>query len=320
MTLPRVLAALILAVASLAQTQARRPNILFIMADDHGYQAIGAYGHGLNRTPELDRLAREGMLFRNALVTNSLCAPARAVILTGKYSHMNGVLDNGTVFDGSQTTFPKLLQRAGYQTALFGKWHLRSTPQGFDDWEILPGQGNYYNPDFLVPGGTVRRLGYVTDLTTDGALTWLRDKRDKSKPFLLMVHHKASHRNWMPAPRYMELYQGVTFAEPPTLFDDYATRASPAHRQRMEIGRDMVETSDLKLLPLLAAEARGQRLPAEMARMTEGQKRVWDAVYTPRDEQFRRANPTGADLVRAKYQIFLHEYLRTVAAARCICN
>ena len=173
---------------------AKRPNILFVMSDDHAYQAISAYGSNRNETPNIDRIAAEGMRFDRCYVTNSICCPSRATILTGKYSHLNGVRDNYTEFDGSQTTFPKLLQRAGYQTALIGKWHLASDPTGFDHWDILIDQGKYYRPDFLSPAGKVAVPGYVTHITTDKALDWLRRERDPQRPFMLMVHHKAPHR------------------------------------------------------------------------------------------------------------------------------
>ena len=169
------------------------PNILFIMSDDYGYQAISAYNDKLIKTPNLDRLADEGVIFRNSFVTNSICGPSRAVMLTGKHSHINGMPDNSSKFDGSQQTFPKLLQKAGYQTAMVGKWHLKSDPTGFDYWNILPGQGQYYNPDFIEMGEKKRIEGYVTNITTDIALNWL-DKRDTEKPFCLLLHHKAPHR------------------------------------------------------------------------------------------------------------------------------
>jgi len=286
--------------------QSKRPNILFIFADDHAYQAISAYGSKINHTPNLDRLAREGMLFENALVTNSICAPSRAVILTGKYSHLNGVINNATPFDASQPTFPKLLQKAGYQTALFGKWHLQSDPTGFDAWEILPGQGHYYNPDMLFAGGKRRHEGYATDIITDLTLDWLR-RRDPKRPFLLMSQHKAPHRNWMPSPDRLTLYAGIDIWEPPTLFDDYSHRASPARKQGMEIGRDLRDDYDLKLVSAFAGKD-------EFARMTEKQKRAWDAVYGPENEAFFRANLAGRELVRWKYQRYIKDYLRCVAS------
>jgi len=289
----------------------RRPNIVFVFSDDHAYQAISAYSGGrLNHTPNIDRIARQGMRFDQCLVTNSICGPSRAVILTGKYSHLNGFIDNGSVFDGAQQTFPKLLRAAGYQTAIFGKWHLVSDPTGFDAWEVLPGQGNYYNPDFLTPSGRRRREGYCTEIITDLSLDWLQNGRDPSKPFMLMCQHKAPHRNWMPAPDKLYMYDGVTFPEPDTLFDDYEHRASPARKQLMEIGRDMTLGSDLKVFP-------GQPEPkalAEYDRMNEAQKRMWDAAYRPRNEAFFKANPQGRELTRWKYQRYMQDYLRCIAS------
>jgi arylsulfatase A-like enzyme len=292
--------------AAAAQAQGRRPNILFLFSDDHAFQAISAYGSRLNRTPNIDRLAREGVRFDNGLVTNSICAPSRAVILTGKYSHLNGVLDNEIPFDGSQQTFPKLLQKAGYQTALFGKWHLKSNPTGFDDWEVLPGQGHYYNPDFITPSGTRRVEGYCTEIIADRTLDWLKS-RDKSKPFLLMSQHKAPHRNWMPAPAKLRAYDGVTFPEPETLFDNYEHRASPAHQQEMEIGRHMILGADLKVI------GPGHDGPqGELKRMTPEQRRMWDAAYNARNAEFFEKKLSGKELVRWKYQRYLQDYLACI--------
>ena len=290
----------------------RRWNIVFIFSDDHAYQAISAYGSKINHTPNIDRLAREGVLFRNCLVTNSICAPSRAVILTGKYSHLNGVVDNEVPFDGSQQTFPKLLQAAGYQTAIFGKWHLKSDPTGFDRWEVLPGQGHYYNPDTLSPRGRRRYEGYVTDLITDLSLDWLKNGRDPGKPFLLMCQHKAPHRSWMPGPDHLSLYGGQTIPEPPTLFDDYAGRASPARKQEMEIARHMSLGADLKAEP--ENEEDRKRWMSEWGRMSEEQRRMWDAAYGPENEAFRRTGLSGKELVRWKYQRYIKDYLRCVAA------
>ena len=207
----------------------RPPNILFIFTDDHGDQAISAYGGSLNETPNLDRLAREGMLFRNCYVTNSICGPSRAVILTGKHSRLNGFLRNGMTFDGAQQTFPKILRARGYQTAVIGKWHLGSAPAGFDHSEILIGQGPYYNPPMLLDGERVEHTGYTTDIVTDKALAWLRTGRDPDKPFMLMCQHKAPHRNWQPSPAHLAMYDDSLIPEPATLFDDYATRGTAAH-------------------------------------------------------------------------------------------
>ncbi len=301
-----------------ARAQAKRPpNIVFIFSDDHAWQAISAYGSHLNHTPNIDRIGREGMIFRNCLVTNSICAPSRATILTGKYSHMNGVLDNNLPFDGSQQTFPKLLRQAGYQTALFGKWHLKTDPTGFDAWEVLPGQGNYYNPDFLTPGGRRRRDGYVTDLITDLSLDWLQNGSDASKPFLLMCQHKAPHRNWMPAPEHLSRYEGLTFPEPSNLFDDYQDRATPARNQEMEIGRHMTLIADLKVHPFPGGDTDSpdlKRFMGEYGRMNESQRRMWDGVYRRRSDEFARLKPSGRELVRWKYQAYMKDYLRCIAS------
>ncbi|MCJ7820026.1 MAG: sulfatase-like hydrolase/transferase, partial [Bacteroidales bacterium] len=223
----------------------KQPNIIFIMTDDHGYQAISAYDGSLNSTPELDRLANEGVIFRNSFVCNSICAPSRAALLTGKHSHANGHLDNRARFDSSQVTFPKLLQEAGYETALIGKWHLKSDPTGFDYWNILPGQGSYYNPDFIEMGRKYREKGYATTLITDMAIKWISD-RDTSKPFCILVHHKAPHRNWLPDTVDFDLYDGKRFPLPENYFDDYSGRLA-AGLQEMSIARDMRLSSDLKI-------------------------------------------------------------------------
>ena len=244
-------------------------------------RAIGAYGSKINQTPNIDRLADEGIRFDRCLVTNSICAPARAVILSGRYSHLNGVVDNRLAFDGSQQTFPKLLQGAGYQTAIVGKWHLKGDPTGFDYWEVLPGQGDYYNPDFRTAAGPARYQGHTTDIITDLTLDWLKEKRDPEKPFMLMYQHKAPHRNWMPGPEYLSMFDGETLPEPETLFDDYSHRASPASRQTMEIGRHMTDAYDLKLAPhnpdgLPELEAR--RWENTLGRLTAEQRKVWFAA------------------------------------------
>ena len=282
------------------QPKAKAPNILYIMADDHTTQAMSCYGGRLNKTPAMDRIAGEGMRFDDCFCTNGICAPSRAVILTGKYSHRNGLRDNAHPFDGTQTTFPKLLQKAGYQTAVIGKWHLQSDPTGFDYWNILPGQGDYYNPDFIEMGTRSRRAGYVTDLITDYAVGFL-EKRRKGSPFLLMMHHKAPHRNWQPAPRHLTLYDDVRFPEPETLFDDYATRSRAAREQEMTLRDHMDPASDLKMGP-------------PPARLTEDEKAKWEAAYAPKREAFKRLNPQGEALVRWKYQRYMQDYLACVAA------
>jgi len=277
----------------------RRPNIVFVYSDDHAAQAVSAYGSVLNRTPNIDRLAREGLLFRNAFCTNAICAPCRAVVLTGRHSHENGVIDNEGSFDGSQPTFPQALQAAGYQTALIGKWHLVSRPTGFDHWRVLRGQGPYYNPELLGPDGTQRVAGYTTEVLTDLALDWLARERDAQRPFLLMLQHKAPHRNWQPGPRQLGLFPD-DLPEPPTLFDDYAGRASAAAETEMTIRHHMQLGYDNKLTA-----------PADLA---PDQRAAWDAFYEPRNARFRAAELDGDALVRWQYQRYVKDYLKCVAA------
>lgn len=275
----------------------KRPNILFIFSDDHAYQAISAYGSKLLDTPHLDRLAKEGMRFDRCVVPNSICGPSRATILTGKYSHLNGFYNNSNSrFDGSQTTFPKLLQQAGYHTALVGKWHLVSDPTGFHHWEILPGQGVYYNPPMIRNGTPVKHSGYVTDIITDLALEQLK-RRDKSKPFLLMCQHKAPHREWEPNLKNLGHDQDREYPEPATLFDDYAGRGKAEHDQDMTIENTMTP-KDLKLIP-----------PPQLS---PEQLQAWNAYYEPRNAAFRAANPQGKELVRWKFNRYMHDYLGCV--------
>jgi len=306
---------LIMFVAGLAHGAADqgRPNILFVFTDDHASHAISAYGSKINKTPNLDRLADEGMRFDNCFCTNSICAPSRAVILTGKHSHLNGVVDNGKRFDGSQQTFPKLLQAAGYQTAIVGKWHLKTDPTGFDYWEVLPGQGNYYNPDFKTVQGRVRYTGYCTDITVDRALEWLKNSRDKSKPFMLMCQHKAPHRPWQPGPKHLTMYDGVTIPEPPTLFDDYTGRGTAARKQEMTIEHHMTLSYDLKVGPP-GRDWTADAWKYEYGRLNEAQRKVWFAAYGPKNKAFKEANLTGKELVRWKYQRYIKDYLRCIAS------
>jgi arylsulfatase A-like enzyme len=276
----------------------KQPNILFIFSDDHAYQAISAYGSNRNQTPNLDRLANEGMRFDRAFVTNSICAPSRAVVLTGKHSHLNGQFTNKETFDGSQQTFPKLLRKAGYQTALFGKWHLKSSPTGFDFWEVLRGQGPYYNPLFLTKKGRKKITGYTTNIITDRTLNWLKNERDKEKPFFLCSWHKAPHRNWLPAPKYMSKYDDRDIPEPETLRDDYENRLSPASTQAMTIDKHMRDDWDLKITP-----------PKEL---NEDQKKIWNAAYEPKNQAFIKAKLKGDDLLKWKYQRYAKDYLRCI--------
>jgi arylsulfatase A-like enzyme len=279
----------------------RPPNILFIFSDDHAYQAISAYNdpRRLIETPHIDRLAKEGVRFDRCVVPNSICGPSRASVLTGKYSHRNGFYNNtNSRFDSSQTTFPKLLHAAGYQTAIVGKWHLVTDPTGFDEWLILPGQGVYYNPPMIHNGQKVQHQGYTTDIITDSSIAWLKS-RDKSKPFLLMCQHKAPHREWLPALRHLGHNADRPYPEPPTLFDDYSGRGQAEHDQDMTIEKTMNDV-DLKLTPPKV--------------LTPDQRKAWDAYYDPRNAAFRKAQPQGKDLVRWKYQRYMHDYLGCVKA------
>ncbi|MBL6711934.1 MAG: sulfatase [Pirellulales bacterium] len=304
-----------------AAEKASRPNIVFIFSDDHAPHAIGAYNGWLksvNPTPNIDALAASGMLFRNSFCTNSICGPSRAVIQTGKHSHKNGFMNNGNSFDWNQQTFPKLLQQAGYTTAIFGKSHLKGEPQGYDDWKVLPGQGLYYNPDLITPEGRVRVEGHCTDVVTDLAVEWLTEGRDGEKPFMLMVQHKAPHRNWMPALRHLSLYDDVEMPEPNTLFDKWHDNAPPARFQELEIDRHMHLNFDLfvDLTPDFDGNAQegGTDRSAwqNMKRMSQEQLAAWRGFYGPRDKAFHEAELSADGLVRWKYQRYVKNYLRCV--------
>jgi arylsulfatase A-like enzyme len=297
-----------------------RPNIIFIMTDDHAYQAISAYGSQLIKTPNIDRLAATGMRFDRAFVSNSICAPSRAVILTGTHSHINGVLDNVLPFDSSKTIYPQILQDSGYQTAMIGKWHLKSEPRGFDYWKILPGQGHYYNPDWRTPEGKTQDEGYVTDLITDEAIDWLEEGRDPDAPFLLVYQHKAPHREWMPGPAHLGDLVGEDFPMPDTYFDAYAGRGQAAKEQEMSVIEDMSYTHDHKIPPYIMREL-GLQGPGwydgayhnEQGRMTDAQRAAWSEVYDPIIAELEAQWPlSDSALARWKYQRYLEDYLGTI--------
>ncbi len=311
----------------------KQPNILFLFSDDHSLQTLGAYRTRLQDfvrkhriTPNLEQLAAEGATFNNSFVCNSICGPSRAAILTGKHSKINGFWTNGQRFDGSQWTMPQAFQKAGYQTALFGKWHLASTPTGFDVSEILPGQGMYYNPDFITKDGErIREQGYCTEIIADKTLDWLENGRDKDKPFFLCSWHKAPHRTWMPEPKYMDLLDDVDVPEPDNLFDDYAGRSSALKLQKMSIRDEINLAGDAKVTPpvvtstpeeiLASAEKSASRdgaTFAEFKRMTDAQKEAWDAHYVPRNRKFRAKKLTGDALTRWKYQAYMKDYIRCI--------
>ena len=256
----------------------RQPNIIFIMSDDHASHAISAYGSKINQTPNIDRIAKHGMRFNNCFCTNSICTPSRASILTGTYNHINGVTTLASKLDGRQMTFPKLLQAAGYQTAMIGKWHLghggHNDPTGFDYWNVLPGQGLYHNPEMIDMGTKKVFEGYTTDLITDFSLDWLRN-RDPNRPFFMMTHHKAPHRPWDPDEAHMQMYEDIDIPEPETFNDDYSTRASAAKEAKMRVDRDL--------------NARDLKIPIPEGLTTEEEKK-W------------------------KYQRYIKDYLRCVAS------
>lgn len=303
----------------------KRPNILFIMSDDHAYQAISAYSDKLTQTPNIDRIANEGMLFTNACVSNSICAPSRATILTGKHCHLHGKTDNVFPFDTTNVTFPQLLHDAGYQTAMFGKLHFGNSPKGFDEFKILPGQGTYYNPDLITKHeGRIRVEGYTTDLITDMTVDWLKEKRDAEKPFLMMYLHKAPHREWLPAPRHFKEFTKKTFSEPESLFDDYKGRGSAAKEAEMNILTHMNWAGDSKIRPELMDELGipetcnwdKNAFEREVGRMNPEQRAEWDAVYDPINEEFRKnyKNMSREDLMHWRYQRYMQDYLGSIAA------
>ena len=289
-----------------------KPNIVFIMSDDHAATAISAYGNSINKTPNIDRLADEGILFNQSFCTNAICAPARAAILTGKYSHINGHINNSMSFDGSQQTFPKLLQQHNYQTAMIGKWHLRSDPTGFDYWNILPGQGSYYNPDFIEMGEKKTHIGYVTDLITDFTIGWL-DNRDTTKPFCLMMHHKAPHRNWMPHLDFINTFDSVDIPVPSTFFDDFKNRSTAAADQKMSIWNDMYLGYDLKLTEALNSSVIIDDMGTwAYHRMSEGQRETWDSAYLSKNNEYHLSPPTDKELAQWKYRRYMQDYLGTI--------
>lgn len=309
------------------QTEEKQPpNILFIMSDDHAYQAISAYSDKLIETPNIDRLAEEGMLFTNACVTNSICAPSRAVILTGKHSHLNGKIDNRFPFDTTNITFPQLFQKEGYQTAMFGKLHFGNNPKGVDVFKILPGQGNYINPEFITNDGNILVEGYATDLITDFTLDWLKNQRDPDKPFLAFYLHKAPHRPWWPHWEKFEEWSKKTFPEPETLFDDYSTRGSAAKTAEMNLLYHMRYPHDSKIRPSTLEEM-GEVLPHVPSyewgfsgpyenRVNDAQRAYYEPVLDSINDWFKANWPalSDEDKMRWKYQRYMQDYLACIAS------
>ncbi len=306
-----------------------RPNILFIMSDDHAYQAISAYSDKLIKTPNIDRIANEGMLFTNACVTNSICAPSRATILTGKHTHINGKIDNRMPFDTTQVTFPQLFQKYGYQTAMFGKLHFGNNPKGVDNFMILPGQGNYINPKFITAKGDTTITGYVTDIITDLTLNWLKEKRDPEKPFLLMYLHKAPHRPWWPSPEKFAEFTKKQFPLPETLFDDYSNRGTAAKTAEMNLLTHMKYGHDSKIRQE-TIEAMGGAEPyvrpfswrgvdgfsGPYGRANAEQKALYDPVIDSINTWFKANWPglNNEEKMIWKYQRYMQDYLGTISS------
>ncbi|MFT4781714.1 MAG: arylsulfatase A-like enzyme [Pseudohongiellaceae bacterium] len=303
----------------------KRPNIVFIMSDDHAYQAISAYSDHLIKTPNIDRIAKEGMLFSNASVTNSICAPSRATILTGKHTHINGKVDNHNLFDTTQVTFPQLFKKAGYQTAMFGKLHFGNNPKGIDEFMILPGQGHYINPDFITKHGDTTITGYVTDIITDMSIDWLDKKRDTEKPFLLMYLHKAPHRPWWPRADKFKEYTKKTFPLPETLFDDYSNRGTAAKTAEMNLLLDMEYEHDSKIFPETLAEM-GHVEPVvkplqgsiyiDYDRLNDEQQSQYRPILDSINQDFKTNWPSMNDREKMiwKYQRYMQDYLGSISS------
>lgn len=305
-----------------SQQKGKQPNILYIMCDDHAMQAISAYGSAISKlapTPNIDRLAKQGMKFNSCFVENSLSTPSRACLMTGLYSHQNGQRQLAEGIDTTRTFFSELLQRAGYETAVVGKWHMSCRPKGFGYFHILNDQGQYYNPTFASTGhyGEYKQeMGYVTDLITDHAIDFM-EHRDKNKPFCLLVHHKAPHRIWMPSTKYASKYANVEFPLPKTFWDDYATRGSAAHTQKMRIDEYMELVRDLKVPEMYdpnTVEGRDSYagLMSEVNRLTPAQRQALDAYYMPRNKEFLEKHLTGKELVEWKYQNYIRDYMAVI--------
>lgn len=297
------------------EDEAKPMNILYIMSDDHSYQTISAYDQRYIHTPNIDRIGQEGVVFTNSFVANSISGPSRACMLTGKHSHKNGFTDNAHTFDGAQQTFPKLLQKAGYETAIVGKWHLTSNPTGFDYWNILIGQGEYYNPFFIENGKRIQKEGYATNIITDMALEWLDKDRNAEKPFCLLLHHKAPHRTWMPDTCDLGMFDHVRFQLPDNFYDKYEGRVA-ASQQEMNIFKDMDLVYDLKMADKeneihtsTGLEKHGR---AMYNRLNPAQKKAWDAYYDPIIKDFKERKLEGKELAEWKYQRYMHDYLSVI--------
>lgn len=298
------------------QEAAHKPyNIVYIMTDDHTAQMMSCYDQRYVETPNLDRIANDGVKFVNSFVANSLSGPSRACMFTGKHSHKNGFTHNENgIFDGSQQTMPKLLQKAGYQTAIIGKWHLVSLPTGFDYWNILPEQGDYYNPRFItMQNDTVVEKGYLTNIITDKSIDWMENQRDKSKPFILFIHHKACHRNWLPEMKYLNEYEDKTFTLPENFYDDYAGRKAAAV-QEMEIGNNnhMDLAYDNKVYKPGQKTRLSETYEAMINRLAPQDRVRYDSLYNAITADFEKKNPQGKELAEYKYQRYMRDYAKVL--------
>ena len=296
------------------QSKEKKPlNIVYIMTDDHTAQMMSCYDKRYMHTPNLDRIAEHGVRFTSSYVANSLSGPSRACMITGKHSHANGFTDNTTcVFDASQPTFPKMLQRAGYQTAVFGKWHLESLPTGFDKWEIVPGQGDYYNPRFIeMNGDTINQKGYLTDLITDKSIDWIENQRDKGKPFCILIHHKAIHRNWLSKIEDLHLYEDRTFPVPRNFYDDYEGRPAAA-AQEMSIDKDMDLIYDLKMDRDDLNSSLKPTYLNMIKRMNPQERKAWHEFYDSIASDFYSRNLKGRELAEWKFQRYVRDYMKVV--------
>ena len=291
----------------------KKPNIVFIMSDDHAYQAISAYGSNFNSTPNIDRIANEGAIFSHGYVTNSICAPSRAVMLTGKHSFVNGKVDNIQPFNWNQDNFAKQLQKGGYQTAMIGKIHIDGLPQGFDYSNVLPGQGQYYNPEFIENGIEEKYHGYCTQITTDIALDWMKNKRNKDKPFLLLYHQKAPHRTWMPEKKYLDLFDNKTFTPPANFFDNFDNRPVAAEHE-MGVFEHMDIVYDLKMLDEEGEiQTKYRKFAQNMYdRMDDEQRADWNQHYKPIIADFKSQKLEGKALALWKYDRYMKDYLATI--------
>lgn len=299
--------------AQSSSSVSKPPNIIVIMSDDHGYQAIGAYGSKLIATPNIDRIGNEGAVMEKAFVTNSVCSPSRAVLLTGKYSHLNGMKDNGTYFNGAQQTLPKILQANGYKTAVIGKWHLFSRPTGFDYWNILPDQGHYYNPPFIKMGKDTAYTGYVTDVITDLSLNWI--EQNKRNPFCLFLFHKAPHRNWMPPLKYLDTFNTRTYPLPSNFYDDYKDRPA-LQRQQVTVAKHLDIRYDSKIpCDTCPVNKVNEWAPAEyqreIQRLTLAERKVWDAHFQKEFDRYKQLQSPD-EAVRFQFQRYMEDYLRCV--------